>query len=186
MGNTDTGYIKIHRSITDWGWYTDGNTMRVFFHLLVRANWQDKEWMGIKVKRGSLVTSRRHLAAELEMTEREVRTAIEHLESTNEVTKCSYPKFTVITVVKYNEYQANDQQNVQQTTDKRPASDQQTTTTKEIKKDKKGRIIPKPPKPGWEFVDTMIPQSMLDHQEIDGWILEDVDGFLWAHRKGRK
>ena len=57
---------------------------------------------------------------------------------------------------------------------------------KEIKKDKKGRIIPKPPKPGWEFVDTMVPQSMLDHQEIDGWILEDVDGFLWAHRKGKK
>ena len=59
---------------------------------------------------------------------------------------------------------------------------------KNKRKDERGRIVPiNPPKKGWEWVDTMSPQSMLDHQEIDGWILEhDEDGFLGAHKKGRK
>ena len=185
MGTIDTGYIKIHRSVTDWGWYTDANTMRVFFHLLLRANWQDKEWMGIKVKRGSLVTSRRHLASELHLTEREVRTALEHLEMTNEVTKSSYARFTVITVVKYNEYQANDQQNVRQTTNKRPASDQLVTTTKEGNKGKKGKNI-KPPHPGWEMIIPHNPQSILDHHPADGWVYEVIDGIEWAHKEKQK
>lgn len=191
MGNFDNGHIKIFRKMLDWEWFSDVNTFYVFMYCLLKANWKDKKWRGIDVKRGSFITSRAHLSKELHLSERAIRTALEHLESTNEVTKYATAKYTVITVVKYDDYQRNDQVKDQQTTskptNKRPSADQVPTTTEEkIRKDKKGRIIPKPPKPDWEFVDTMVPQSMLDHQEIDGWILEDVDGFLWAHRKGKK
>lgn len=194
MGNFDNGYIKIFRKMLDWEWFSDVNTFYVFMYCLLKANWEDKKWRGIDVKRGSFITSRAHLSKELHLSEQATRTALEHLESTNEITKSTTAKYSVITVVKYDDYQTNNQVNNQESTNKttskstnkQPSSNQVATTTKEIKKDKKGRIIPKPPKPGWEFVDTMVPQSMLDHQEIDGWILEDVDGFLWAHKKGKK
>ncbi len=31
------GFIKIHRSLIDWEWYTEPNTFRVFIHLLMLA-----------------------------------------------------------------------------------------------------------------------------------------------------
>ena len=34
----DTGWISLYRKFTEWEWYTDANTMRVFLHLLLKAN----------------------------------------------------------------------------------------------------------------------------------------------------
>lgn len=201
MGNFDNGHIKIFRKMLDWEWFSDVNTFYVFMYCLLKANWKDKKWRGIDVKRGSFITSRAHLSKELRLSEQAIRTALEHLESTNEITKSATAKYTVITVVKYNDYQSINQVNNQESTDKttnnQPSSNQVATTTEEsnkenkrknTRKDERGRIVPiNPPKKGWEWVDTMSPKSMLDHQEIDGWILEhDEDGFLWAHKKGRK
>lgn len=134
------GFIKLHRKMLDWEWYTDTNTKVLFLHCLFKANWKDGKWKGITVPRGSFITSRQKLAEELHMSEREVRTALTHLFSTNELTKSTSPKYTMITVVKYDEYQLSDQQKDQQATNKRPTNDQQTTTIEERKKRKKERI----------------------------------------------
>ena len=208
MANFDNGYIKLFRKILDWEWYSDINTRIVFFHCLLKANWKDKKWKGVEVKRGAFVSSLRHLSREIGISERSLRTALAHLEVTQEVTQCSYPKYSVFTVVHYDEYQATDTVNdtvpahnlthkpTHKTRADRQAIDTVPTTTEERKekeewknrrKDETGRIVPiKPPHRGWEWVDTMSAQSMLDHCEEDGWILEEEDGFLWAHRKGKK
>ena len=209
MGNFDNGYIKLFRKILDWEWYPDINTRIVFIHCLLKANWKDKKWKGLEVKRGAFVSSLRHLSREIGISERCLRTALAHLEVTQEVTQSAYAKYSVFTVVHYDDYQATDtvtdtvpDDNLTHKPTHKTRADRQTTdtvptTTEEYKenkigknkrKDERGRIVPiNPPKKGWEWVDTMSPQSMLDHQEIDGWILEnDEDGFLWAHRKGRK
>ena len=127
------GFIKIHRQITKWEWYQDTNTFRLFLHLLIKAQWEDGQYQGINIPRGSLITGRGKLAKELNMSERSVRTALEHLKSTNEVIISSTNKFSVITVTNYGLYQdandevankgptkrqQNDQQNDQQTTNK--------------------------------------------------------------------
>ncbi len=46
------GWIKIHRKILDWEWYSDLNVRVVFLHLLLKANHDDKKWMGMDIKRG--------------------------------------------------------------------------------------------------------------------------------------
>lgn len=51
------GYIKIWRSLLDWEWYDDANTLRVFLHLLLTANHEDGEWHGMIIRRGQVVTS---------------------------------------------------------------------------------------------------------------------------------
>lgn len=126
----ENGHIKLHRRMTKWRWYRDGNTMRLFLHLILTANWEDCDFETITVHRGQRVASRRMLAEEIGMSEREVRTAINHLISTNEVTSVSTSKYTVFTVINYDAYQT--------ATSDRPASDQQATSKRpQLKKDKK-------------------------------------------------
>lgn len=139
------GYIKLFRQLTDWEWYTDADTMRVFLHLLLKTNHSDHEWRGIKVLRGQCVTGRKELASELKISERRVRTALNHLKSTNEVTIKATSKYSVVTIENWALYQLDDGKVTSETTSKatndRPASDQQVTTNKNDKNVKKERNI---------------------------------------------
>ena len=121
-------FIKLYEQITKWGWYQNGNTFRLFIHLLLKANYEDSVFEGIPVKRGQVVTSVNRLSKELKLSVREIRTALTHLISTNEVTTLSFNRFTVITVVKYNDFQ--------QAT-RLPTNDRQTTDNNRRKKRKR-------------------------------------------------
>lgn len=112
------GWISLHRKMLEWEWYGDINTCRLFIHLLLKANHKDNNWRGQLIKKGQLVTGRKVLAEETGLTERQIRTSLTRLKSTNEVTIKTTNKYSVITLVKYNDYQVtninNDQQNDQQ------------------------------------------------------------------------
>ena len=130
-------YIKVSRSMLDWEWYSDINTSRLFIHMLLKANWKDGNFKGTTVPRGSFVSSIRKLADETSLTEREVRTAINHLKTTGEVTHKPTSKYSVFTVVNDDLYQSNDTQSVSQTTSERQSNDIQTTTIEEGKKERR-------------------------------------------------
>jgi hypothetical protein len=127
------GWIKLHRKMLNWEWYDDANTWRLFVHCLLKANHKDKKWQGIKIKRGSFITSSLVLAEEIKLTRQQIRTSLSKLILTNEITIKTTNKYTYVTVNKYNEYQQNNQQNNLQITNKQPANNQQITTTKEYK-----------------------------------------------------
>ncbi len=117
-------FIKLFRGLLDWRWYKNGNTMRVFIHLLLKANISDGEIENITIKRGQVVTSRKHLSSELNISEQEVRTALEHLKATSEITTRSTSKFTIITIVNWDKYQSP----TNKTTSEQPANNQQSTS----------------------------------------------------------
>lgn len=125
------GAIFLDRKILDWEWYTNINTKVVFIHLLLKANWKDARWQGKIIKRGQLVTSIPSLCTALELTPREVRTALEHLCTTGEIDRQTTSKYSVITVLNYDLYQSSDRQ----TTVKRQSNDSLTTTNEEYKKE---------------------------------------------------
>lgn len=104
-------YVKIDRKILEWEWYKNLNTCRLFFHILLKANWKDCRFEGREIRRGSFVTSVRNLSLETALTEDEVRTALGHLIRTGEVTKQTTNKYTVITVANYESYQDIPKQN---------------------------------------------------------------------------
>lgn len=138
----DPGFIKISRNILDWEWYSDPCTKSVFLHCILKANWKDKTWKGVKIKRGQFVTSLASLADETGLSLKNVRTALDHLKSTNELAIESSPKGRIITVKNYAKYQdvANKPANKRQTGGKASANDWQTggkqvATTKKDKKD---------------------------------------------------
>ena len=112
------GFIKLNRKMLDWEWYDDINTKTLFLHCLFKANWRRKKWHGIVIEPGQFVTSISHLSEETHLSVRQVRTCLEHLETTGEVTSKCQSKYRVITIKNWDRYQ---------TSDKQPTSNRQAT-----------------------------------------------------------
>ena len=123
----DGGYIKLHRKLTKWEWYHNANTFRVFVHLLLTANYEPRRFEGRTIERGQRVTSISKLSKELKVSVQSIRTALNHLKSTGELTIETTPKYTIITINNYISYQqlTNNLTNDQQTANKRLTNDQQ-------------------------------------------------------------
>lgn len=116
----------------------------LFQHLFRETNSVDGRWQGIEVKRGQIVTSRESLSLETGISVRSVRTCLERLKSTGELTIKTTNKYSIITLCNYDSYQKNfhkndqqnDQQPDQQSTRNRPAIDHKQED-KELQKIKK-------------------------------------------------
>lgn len=111
----NNGFIKMHRKMVDWDWYKDPNTFRVFVHLLLSASYKETEFRGHKIKPGQVVCGRKQLAEELGVGEQTIRTALNHLISTNEITIKPTNKFSIITIKKWGKYQGVESETNQQT-----------------------------------------------------------------------
>lgn len=129
----EKGWVKLYRQITDWEWFTEPATAHLFIYLLAKANHKPTRYKGVEIPAGGLTTSREALSKATGLSERQIRTALKHLISTNEVTKKSTRKYTLLIVNNWNLYQGIDQQNDQQVTNKRPTGDQQVTSNKNDK-----------------------------------------------------
>lgn len=141
------GFVSFHRKMLEWEWYTDVNVRALFTHLVMMANWKSKKWRGINIKRGQFITSHNHLAKQTGLSPQQVRTSINKLKLTGELTYKSTNKYSVITINNYDAYQtANKQDNTRVTNNQQASNKQLTTTNKDNKdnKDNKGELKPNP------------------------------------------
>lgn len=102
------GYVKLHRSILSWEWYKDLPVRILFEHCLLKANHKVEKWRGLTIEAGQFVTSLNHLSEETGLSVSQIRTAFNKLEMTQELTKCSQGKYSVITIKNWATYQTND------------------------------------------------------------------------------
>lgn len=140
----DSGWIKLHRKMTDWEWYTDVPTKTLFIHLLLTVNHKPGKWQGIDVPVGATITSIRKLATETGLSIQQVRTAIKHLISTHDLTQSSTAKYTVFKLENYDSYQeSNTESNTPPTHCQHTANTLLTTNknNKNNKNEKKERSI---------------------------------------------
>ena len=121
----DNGFIVIHRKMQKWEWFDDLNMCGFFLHLLLLANWEDRRWHGIVIKRGSFITSYRKLAESMHVSEATIRRWIKRLISTGEVAVNSTSRYTVISIVSYDFYQTKKESNDAQKTHSRRTSNAQ-------------------------------------------------------------
>jgi len=181
------GWIKLHRRMLDWEWYDDTNTFRVFIHLLLSANHKPKKHRGVSIPAGAIMTGREKLAAQTGIPVQVLRTSLNRLKSTNEITIKSNSKGTIIEVVKWDEYQQANQLTNQQLTSDQPATNQQLTTNKNGKNGKNEKNIintPLNPPKGKRFVkpsleqvseycrkrnNSVNPEAFIDFYESNGW-----------------
>ena len=102
------GFIKLHRRILDWEWYRDIPVRVLFEHLILKANYKNLRFCGENIQRGELATSRRSLAAETGLSEQQVRTALDKLRGTGEISSQAKGKFTLIRINNYAFFQNGD------------------------------------------------------------------------------
>lgn len=125
------GHIKIHRKLLNWEWYSDINTSRLFIHMLLVANWKEQRFRGVMIPRGAFASSVPKLAEETGLSIQEIKTALNHLKSTGEVTCKVTGKYTVFIVNNYHFYQQDNRQTNLQSTDNQPTTNLQSTCLKE-------------------------------------------------------
>jgi hypothetical protein len=164
------GWIKLHRQILEWEWYSDNNCFRLFLHLLLKANHKEKRFKGLELKVGSIVTSRDLLARETGLTSQQIRTALTKLISTNEITSVTSSQGTIIQIVSYEKYQVS----TNEITNEQPTINQRATTNNNVKKEKKEIYIPDYD----EFLAYAVSQvpniiQLEVRLKYDSWILND-------------
>ncbi len=137
-----SGWIKLHRALIDWEWYTDHNTCRLFIHCLLRANHSDTKWRGQELKRGQFLTSLESLSSETGLSISQIRTGFKKLKSTNEIASLSQARSRIITVVHYNSYQSDDRLSDKLVAGSSQAGDRVVTTDKNVKNENKVIIRP--------------------------------------------
>ena len=130
------GWVKLHRGLVDWEWYDDHNTTRLFIHCIMRANHQPKKWRGIDINRGQFYTSLETLSVETGLTHSQLRTSLNKLKVTGEVTGSSMARGRMLTVFNYDSYQCDDRLDVSRVTGLRQANDRLMTANKKDKKEK--------------------------------------------------
>ena len=119
-------------------------------HLLLSANRETGRWKGIEVLRGQLITGLKTLHQQAGISIQSLRTSLDKLKSTGEVTIQSTNRFSIITIINYDSYQSYDNRvnkpinnpaNKQLTNNQQAANKQLTTNNniiiKELKNDKK-------------------------------------------------
>lgn len=122
-----------------WEWYQDSHMVHLFLHLLLSANHKEGRWKGQVIKRGQLITGRKKLSVDTKLSQRSIRTCLEKLKTTNEITIHSTNKNSLITICKYDDYALKKNFSTSKMTNKmtidRPANDQQTTTNNNVNND---------------------------------------------------
>jgi|TARA_Y100000310_G_scaffold89672_1_gene86788 hypothetical protein len=105
----EKGWIKLHRSFLDWEWYSDRNVRDLFLHCLLKANHTEKNWRGNTIKRGTFYTSINNLSAEIGISAKACRIALDKLIGTGELTSQGASRGTTITVCNYDIYQSKEE-----------------------------------------------------------------------------
>ena len=139
MTKNKDSWIKLNRNITQWELFGDGNVLKVWIWLLAHTNYEDSTLPdGTEIKAGQVVYSRRKIAKECRMTEREVRTALAKLEASQSMTHISTHSKTVGTLENWGLYQSGPKKTTHKTT-------QNATTSKNNKE-----INNKSPEENWK------------------------------------
>lgn len=101
------GFIKLKRSIIDSKVWCNGNgnTFKLYSYCLIKANYEDKIVNGVKVEKGSFLTSEYILASELHMSKNTIRKNLNILINLNEISIDSSPNGTKISVTDYTKEQ---------------------------------------------------------------------------------
>lgn len=175
--NELNGFIILDRKMLKWEWYQDTNTKILFLHCLLKANWKDGKFQGIKIPRGSFVTSLKKLSEELSAnnqfyTVQNVRTSLNHLISTNEITNKSFTKFRIITVNNYDKYQDLNKYLNKQLTNNQQTTNKQLTTIENNKNNKNNKNNNNNSSSSiYDFVEQNFGRTLnpIEYEEISNW-----------------
>ena len=130
------GFIKLHRKMLQWEWFDNSNIVSVFLFCLLKANHRSEKWHGVEIEKGQFITSYEKVAHSTGLTIQNVRTALNKLKSTHELTYQTTRQYTIITIKNWNSYQAINTRTNKQLTNNQQTTNKQLTINKNDKNDK--------------------------------------------------
>lgn len=181
------GWIKIHRKLLDWEWWDEPTTLWLFIKCLIYANHIDNKWKGIEIKKGSFITSYGNLASKkAHISVQQVRTSLNRLKSTGEITIKTTNKYTIVTVCHWNTYQSDNTQNNKQITNKQQTNNKQITTNNNDKNDNNNKNEKK--YPSLKSIDDFTLQEVADKYKVSlSFVRSKLDDMTnWLEAKGKK
>jgi hypothetical protein len=116
---------------------------------MIIANIKDQPFENITVKRGQVITSLASLSSQTGLTMNQVRTALQHLISTKEITSKTTTKYTIITIKNYDEYQkvtkeiTNEPQTDNKQITNKPQQYKKDKNIKNVKNERECKTAPK-------------------------------------------
>ena len=135
----ERGFFKIWRKIEDSQSYNRSALHRaILLTIFVKANWKGGFFCGRQVAPGQIATSVKGLAEELREPRTNVMRALRDLEKDGVIKIENVGnKWTMITLVNWNSYQARDEKSGQPSVNQRSTSGQPVDTIKKGKKERK-------------------------------------------------
>lgn len=127
------GYIKIWRKLEDSGLLQMHGTFCLFIHMLLKASHKDVRIGMTEIKRGQFLAGRHKLAEAVGMSEQQLRTCEKKLYSLGMIEGKSTNKFTVYTIVNYDNYQDGNDADNKQLTNEQQTTNKRLTTIQEHK-----------------------------------------------------
>lgn len=130
------GWIKLHRKIWDNPIVTkDSDHLAVWVWLLTHATHRERAAMfggeKILLAPGQLITGRKQISEATGVNESKVKRILELFKSDQQIDQQTNRHGSVISIVRWVDYQKSDQQNDQLMTNQWPTSDQPVTTKQE-------------------------------------------------------
>lgn len=185
MAENENNWIKLNRSILDhWLWSSDETFSRgqAFIDLLLLAAYADHKAMShgrmMYLKRGSLITSIRHLSERWHWSKDKTQRFLIDLETNETIKKVSDTKRTIITIVNYEKYQglvtSNRTQNGHESDTERTQNGQ-TKERKEGKRNNYNIFHPPSVEDVKEYCDekgySIDPSQFVNFYESKGWMV---------------
>ena len=132
----DTGWIKLHRSITDSFVFDNPDRLKFWVWCLCKASHKDrKQTVGlqeIELKKGQFIFGRKKASAELNMDENKIYRLSKTFQKREKIVVKSNNKYSLVTVVNWEFYQGERQQS-EQLTDNKPTTNRHKQECKEYK-----------------------------------------------------
>lgn len=127
-------FIQLHRKILEWEWYDDLPTCKLFLHILLKSNFKEAKWKWKIIKPWEFITSIEHLSIETWLSRQQVRTAIQKLKSTWEITHYATNEYTTLALNNWELYNTQDNK---RTTNEQQTNNKRITTTNKNNNDNK-------------------------------------------------
>ena len=123
MTNKDSGYIKLYRSLQEKGYYRNSKYVHLWVYILMKASYQQKEYLFNNqihtLEPGQFIVGRKTIKRETGISETTIERILSCFESEHQIGQQKNNKFRIITILNWDKYQVDGQQNGHETDNKR-------------------------------------------------------------------
>jgi len=103
-------FSQLPKYIKTKNWFLKPNSLMLYIYLLLEANYQDNyKSNNITLLKNQLLTSNDALTKALKLTTGQIRTALKHLQETNDIEIKTTPKYSIITLLFDNKQKTGDE-----------------------------------------------------------------------------